>query len=111
MLSFENKHVPISVSIGATLNREPTHLCNNGPKELIYDFRNELLVRQLALTAETRKRFLGDSLEYVNKKQAKLMLEWCNNVPVLGFNSGKVRFEFDKRALRFFAGRDKKQQD
>ena len=72
-----------------TLNREPTHLCNKDPKKLIFSFRNELLVRHLAITAEARKRFLGDSPDYVNKKQAKLMLEWCNNVPVLGFNSGR----------------------
>ena len=59
MLPFESKHVPISVSIGDTLNREATHLCNKDNKKLIYDFRNELLVRHLVLTAEARK----DSLE------------------------------------------------
>ena len=46
-------------------------------------------MRHLALTAEAGKRFLGDSLDYVNKKQARLMLGWCNNVPVLGLNSGR----------------------
>jgi len=31
MLTIENAHVPISVSVGDTLDREPTHICEKNP--------------------------------------------------------------------------------
>ena len=31
MLKIENEHVPISVSLGDTLNRQPTHICERDP--------------------------------------------------------------------------------
>ena len=42
MLSIENTHVPISVSIGDTLDRNPTHICEKDPKILIQKFMEEL---------------------------------------------------------------------
>jgi len=41
-LTYENAHVPISVSMGDTLEREPTHICDTNPKELIRKFMEEL---------------------------------------------------------------------
>ena len=37
-LTFENVHVPISVSVGDTLNQQPTHLCERDSKVLIEKF-------------------------------------------------------------------------
>ena len=31
MFTIENAHVPISVSVGDTLDREPTHICEKKP--------------------------------------------------------------------------------
>ena len=31
-LTFENVHLPISVSVSDTLNQQPTHLCERDPK-------------------------------------------------------------------------------
>jgi len=42
MLTIENEHVPISVSIGDTLEREPTHICERDPAELVRRFVKEL---------------------------------------------------------------------
>ena len=42
MLTIENTHVPISVSIGDTLEREPTHICERDPAELDHKFMEEL---------------------------------------------------------------------
>ena len=33
--TIENAHVPISVSVGDTLEREPTHICEKDPAELV----------------------------------------------------------------------------
>ena len=41
-LTYEAAHVPISVSIGDTLEREPTHICDPDPKQLINRFMEEL---------------------------------------------------------------------
>jgi len=41
-LTFENVQAPISVSVGDTLNQQPTHLCERDPKVLIEKFMNEL---------------------------------------------------------------------
>lgn len=40
--TFENVHVPISVSVGDTFEREPTYICDTEPKELIRKFLEEL---------------------------------------------------------------------
>ena len=42
MLTIENAHVPISVSIGDTLEREPTHICERDPAVLVRKFIEEL---------------------------------------------------------------------
>ena len=41
-LTIENAHVPISVSVGDTLEREPTHICERDPAELVRKFMEEL---------------------------------------------------------------------
>ena len=40
--TIEDAHVPISVSVGDTLKREPTHICDRNQAELIRKFVEEL---------------------------------------------------------------------
>jgi len=42
VLTIENAHIPISVSIGDTLERKPTHICERDPAELVGKFMKEL---------------------------------------------------------------------
>ena len=42
MLAFENTHILILVSVGGTLNHEPTHICEKDLKELVCKFVDEL---------------------------------------------------------------------
>ena len=37
-LRYESEHVPVSVSIADTLNREPEYICSKSPAELIQKF-------------------------------------------------------------------------
>ena len=53
-LTNENVHVPISVSIGDTLEREPTHICDPDAKELIRKFMEELKRRGKNIREEAR---------------------------------------------------------
>ena len=45
-LTIENVHMPISVSVGDTLEREPTHICKRNPVELVLKFLKELERRE-----------------------------------------------------------------
>lgn len=42
MLTFENTYVPILVSNGDPLEREPTYICEKDPVELVRKFMEEL---------------------------------------------------------------------
>lgn len=88
-LTLENNHIPISVSVGSTLEREPIHLCNTDPKELIEEFLETIEDLAQNIREEMRSKFLPEDFEMLSKKQRILIQEWIDQVPVLGFNSGK----------------------
>ena len=87
-LTYEAAHVPISVSIGDTLEREPTHICDPDPKRLINRFMEELERRGKNIREAVRQEFMPDP-NFINASQYKRLIEWCDQVPVLGFNSGR----------------------
>ena len=89
MLTIENTHVPISVSIGDTLEREPTHICERDPAELVHKFMEELDRRGKNIRAQVRAAFMPDDVKMLTKTQRLKIEEWCDQVPVLGFNSGR----------------------
>ena len=57
-LTIENAHVPISVSIGDTLKREPTHICEIDPAELVRKFMEELERLGKNIRAQVRAEFM-----------------------------------------------------
>ena len=89
MLTIENTHVPISVSIGDTLDREPTHICERDPAELVRKFMEELERREKIIRDQVRAVFIPDDINMLTKAQRLKIEEWCNQVPVFGFNSGR----------------------
>ena len=89
MLTIENTHVPISVSVGDTLDREPTHICERDPAELVRKFMEELERREKNIRDQVRAAFIPDDMNMLTKAQRLKIEEWCNQVPVLGFNSGR----------------------
>ena len=89
MLTIENTHAPISVSIGDTLEREPTHICEKNPVELVRKFMEELERRGKNIRTKVRAAVMPDDMEMLPKAQRITIEEWCNQVPVLGFNSGR----------------------
>ena len=88
-LTIENVHVPVSVSIGDTLEREPTHICEKNPTELIRKFAEELERRGKNIRKRVRDEFMPADITLLPKDQKKKIEEWCDQVPVLGFNSGQ----------------------
>ena len=88
-LSLTSTHVPISVSIGNTGEPTPTHLCNADPTELVSQFVDELLRRREKIVNSVLGEYLPDDLVMLPERQQELISTWCNQVPVVGFNSGK----------------------
>jgi len=96
-LTYENVHVPISVSVGDTLNQQPTHLCERDPKVLIQKFMNELQRRATELRVAVETKYLPVDIDLLPKKQQQKIQDWCTQVPVLGFNSGKYDLNLIKQ--------------
>ncbi len=88
MLTFENVHVPVSVSIGDTFEKEPTHICDKNPAALIIKFFEELRRRARKIRELVFREFFPKDFAFVTKKQKNLMAEWCSQIPVVGFNCG-----------------------
>ena len=94
-LSYESEHVPISVSIADnTLNTEPEYICSKDPEELIRLFYQSLVQRSALIRADVAERYMPPEymppdLEGLSKDQQNLIKQWCEQVPVVGFNSGR----------------------
>jgi len=97
MFTVENEHVPISVSVGDTLEREPTHICERDPDQLVRRFVKELERRGKRIRRKVREEFAPKDILLLPKKQIEQINEWCNQVPVLGFNSGKYDLNLIKK--------------
>jgi len=89
MFMIENAHVPVSVSIGDTLDREPTHICKKNPAELVGKFMEEQERRRKNIRTKVRAACVPDDVKMLPKAQCIKIQEWCDQVPVLGFNSGR----------------------
>ena len=86
-LSYESEHVPISVSISDTLKPEPEYICSKDPEELISLFYHSLVQRSALIRADVAERYMSPDLEGLSKDQQNLIKQWCEQVPVVGFNS------------------------
>ena len=97
-LTIESKHIPVSVSIGDTLETvitkegkqvpKITHICETNPKVLVQKFMKELGRREKNIRAKVREEFMPADANLIPKDQRKKIEEWCDQVPTLGFNSG-----------------------
>lgn len=79
--------LPISVSVGDTLEPVPTHICERDPKELCRKFMEELERHGINIGQKMREEFFPKDSEFILKKRLIKIEEWCVHVPVLGFNS------------------------
>ena len=95
-LAFESEHVPISVSIADTLNPEPEYIVSKDPGELIHLFYQSLERRHEAIRADVVDKFGLPDIDGITESQGEKILQWFNQVPVLGFNSG----HYDLKLIR-----------
>ena len=95
-LSYESEHVPISVSIADTLNPEPEYIVSKDPNELIHRFYQSLERRHKAIREDVVNKFGLPDIDGISEQQGQRILEWFNQVPVVGFNSG----HYDLKLIR-----------
>ena len=96
-LSVENNHTPISVSIGDTLHSTPTHIVSKDQQDLIAKFVSEIERRAQSLRVEVRAKYIPKDFEMLPKKVRRAIDEWTDQVPVVGFNSGKYDLNLIKQ--------------
>ena len=106
-LSFESEHVPISVSIADTLNPEPEYIVSKDPGELIHLFHQSLERRYEAIRADVVSKFGFPDTDGIPAKQCKYILQWINQVPVVGFNSGHYDLKLIRKYFVPLMTRDK----
>ena len=95
-LSYESQHVPISVSIAETLNPESEYIVAKDPNELIHLFYQSLERRHAAIVADVEERYFPPDPEGIPTTHGNLIMNWINQVPVVGFNSG----HYDLKLIR-----------
>ena len=86
-LLFENQHIPVSVSLADTLDREAVHIRSKDPEELIGRFWEELERRGAGIRRQMEE-YIPNDFAFLPAKQQFLIQQWCCQIPVLGFNSG-----------------------
>ena len=94
-LTITSRHVPVSVAINDNLTNEPVFIVDQDPENLINSFMEDLMERQRKIAEEVNSLYpLPESDEsdeaeaHLSDKVRNLWVNWVNQVPVFGFNSG-----------------------
>ena len=98
-LEYESVYVPISVSIGDTKERAPTFITDGDPKRLVARFMEEIARRAQAIRDAVLADYMPPREIGLSNKAHAGMLEWCAQVPVVGFNSGRYDLNLIKEHL------------
>ena len=89
-LTYLSRHIAISVAVDDSLSKEPVYLVNKNPKRLIKRFIEVLRGKQEAITADALKQHpYPSNFQMLPGEVHKKWRQWVNQVPVIGFNSGK----------------------
>ena len=84
------RHIPISVAVHDTMSKEPVYLVDEKPGRLIKRFIEVLTEKQEAIAADALKQHPYPSdFQMLPGEVQKQWRQWVNQVPVIGFNSGK----------------------
>ena len=93
MFTIENAQVPISVSVGDTLEREPTHICEKNPAERVRKFMEELERRGKNIRTKVRAAYVPDDVKMLPKVQwyDSRALSWCTFSSIAALESSPER--------------------
>ncbi|EDO45322.1 predicted protein, partial [Nematostella vectensis] len=88
-LTFNTKHIPVSVANADNFTNDPTFLVDASPEELIKGFIADLEHRRKAIVEKVAREYPLPDKESIPESVYEQYKKWCEQVPVLGFNSGK----------------------
>ena len=89
--------MPVSVSIADTLDPEPEYICSKDPEELIRLFYQPPVHSSEAIREDVTQKYMPPDLEGLTKDQQNLINQWCEQVPVIGFNSGRYDLHLNRK--------------
>ena len=99
-LTYLSRHIPISVAIHDTLSKEAVYLVDENSGHLIERFIEVLKEKQEAMAADALKLHAYPSdFQMLPGEVKKQWRQWINQVPVIGFNSGKYDLNMVKGYL------------
>ena len=97
-LTYRSSQKPISVAIHNSLTDEPSFIVHENPKLLIIQFVAELERRQKLIVKDVEDSYLKpDDFDMLPDRVQKDWERWINQVPVIGFNSGKYDLNLIKK--------------
>ena len=97
-LTYVAEQIPISVAICDNLTNDPIFIVHEDPKELIRLFVKELKRRQKLIVEAIEEMYPKPAdFEMLPKSVQEDWNRWLNQVPVIGFNSGKYDINLIKR--------------
>ena len=89
-LTYLSRHIPLSVAVHDTLSKDPVYLVDKDPKRLIKRLIRTLTEKQEVITVYVLKQHPYPSdFQMLPGEVKKQWRQWDNQVPVIGFNSGK----------------------
>ena len=93
-LTYLSRHIEVSVAVHDTLSEErgeePVYLVDTNPGRLVERFIEALTEKQKAIVADVLKQYPYPSdFQMLLDEMKKQWKQWVNQVPVIGFNSGK----------------------
>ena len=102
-LTYLSSHIPISVAAHDILSKEPVYLVDKKPKCLIKRFIEALTEKQEAIVADVLKQHAYPcDFQMLPDEAQKQWRQWVNQVPMIGFNSGKY---YPNMAKEYFVKR------
>jgi len=90
VLTIENAHIPISVSIGDTLERKPTHICERDPAELVRKFMKELERCGKNIQDQVRTEFVPEDVHLLPKEWREKNLRMVRPGTNIGVQLGQL---------------------
>ena len=89
-LTYLSRHIPLSVAVHDTLSLDPVYLVDKDPKRLIKRLIRTLTEKQEVITVYVLKQHPYPSdFQMLPGEVKEQWRQWVNQVPVIGFNSGK----------------------
>ena len=95
------------MSLADTFDREPEHIVAKDPTELVRKFWEALVRRGEVLRERIRQEYMSEDFELLPKKQQAIYEKWCNQIPVVGFNSGAYGLNLIKKYFVTHIGTEK----